>query len=76
MPNIGPGELLIILVIALVIFGPKRLPGLGRSLGSGMRQFRQAISGQDDAPAPAAGPADGAEAEVEPASEAEPVAQR
>jgi sec-independent protein translocase protein TatA len=65
MPNIGPGELLIILIIALVIFGPKRLPGLGRSLGSGMRQFKDAISGQDDTSLPASGPGDGVEAEVE-----------
>ena len=46
MPNIGPLELGIVLVIALVIFGPKRLPGLGRSLGSGMKEFRDSISGK------------------------------
>ncbi len=44
--SIGPPELLIVLVIVLVIFGPKRLPGLGRSLGSGMREFRDSISGK------------------------------
>jgi sec-independent protein translocase protein TatA len=44
--GIGPPELLIVLVIVLVIFGPKRLPGLGRSLGSGMREFRDSISGK------------------------------
>ena len=38
--SIGPTELIIVLVIVLVIFGPKRLPGLGRSLGSGMKEFR------------------------------------
>jgi sec-independent protein translocase protein TatA len=38
--------LLIVLVIILVIFGPKRLPGLGRSLGSGMREFRDSITGK------------------------------
>ena len=42
--SIGPPELLIVLVIILVIFGPKRLPGLGRSLGSGMREFRDSIT--------------------------------
>jgi sec-independent protein translocase protein TatA len=48
MPNIGPLELAIVLVIALVIFGPKRLPDLGRSLGSGMREFKDSISGKDE----------------------------
>jgi sec-independent protein translocase protein TatA len=45
VPNIGPLELVIVLVIVLVIFGPKRLPGLGRSLGSGMREFKDSITG-------------------------------
>jgi sec-independent protein translocase protein TatA len=48
MPNIGPLELAIVLVIALVIFGPKRLPDLGRSLGRGMREFKDSISGKDE----------------------------
>jgi sec-independent protein translocase protein TatA len=43
--GIGLPELLIVLVIALVVFGPKRLPDLGRSLGSGMREFKDSISG-------------------------------
>jgi sec-independent protein translocase protein TatA len=47
MPNIGPLELIIVLVIVLVIFGPKRLPGLGRSLGSGMREFKDSLTGKD-----------------------------
>jgi sec-independent protein translocase protein TatA len=46
MPNIGPAELIIVLVIVLVIFGPKRLPGLGRSLGSGMREFKDSLTGK------------------------------
>ena len=46
MPNIGPMELIIVLVIVLVIFGPKRLPGLGRQLGTGMREFKDSISGK------------------------------
>ncbi len=45
MPSIGPTELIIVLVIALVVFGPKRLPDLGRSLGSGMREFKDSITG-------------------------------
>jgi sec-independent protein translocase protein TatA len=45
MPNIGPTELIILLVIVLLIFGPKRLPGLGRQLGSGMREFKESITG-------------------------------
>lgn len=43
---IGPLELGIILVIILVIFGPKRLPGLGKSLGSGMREFKESVTGK------------------------------
>lgn len=46
MPGgIGPLELAIVLVIVLVVFGPKRLPGLGRSLGSGMKEFKDSITG-------------------------------
>ena len=44
--SIGPTELIIVLVIVLVIFGPKRLPGLGRSLGSGMKEFRDSVTGK------------------------------
>jgi sec-independent protein translocase protein TatA len=47
VPNIGPMELVIVLVIVLVIFGPKRLPGLGKQLGGGMREFKDAIAGKD-----------------------------
>ena len=46
MGPIGIPELIIVLVILLVIFGPKRLPGLGKSLGSGMREFKDSISGK------------------------------
>jgi sec-independent protein translocase protein TatA len=48
VPNIGPTELIIVLVIVLLIFGPKRLPGLGRQLGSGMREFKDSITGKSD----------------------------
>lgn len=44
---IGVPELLVVLVIVLVIFGPKRLPQLGRQLGSGMREFRNSVLGRD-----------------------------
>ena len=47
MPNIGPLEITIVLVIVLVIFGPKRLPDLGRSLGRGMREFKDSVTGKD-----------------------------
>ena len=46
--GIGPLELVIVLVIALVIFGPKRLPDLGKSLGTGMREFKDSITGKSD----------------------------
>lgn len=45
MPNVGLPELLVVLVIALVIFGPKKLPELGRSLGRGIREFRTSVGG-------------------------------
>jgi sec-independent protein translocase protein TatA len=48
MPNIGPTELIILLVIVLVIFGPKRLPGLGKQLGAGMRDFKEAVTSRHD----------------------------
>jgi sec-independent protein translocase protein TatA len=51
MPNIGPTELIIVLVLALVILGPKRLPAAGRSLGQGMREFKDSITGKDTASA-------------------------
>jgi sec-independent protein translocase protein TatA len=47
MPNIGPLEIIIVLVVVLLIFGPKRLPDLGRSLGSGMREFKDSVTGKD-----------------------------
>jgi sec-independent protein translocase protein TatA len=42
--NLGPGELLLILAIALVVLGPKKLPEVGRSLGKGMREFKDSLS--------------------------------
>jgi sec-independent protein translocase protein TatA len=49
MPGwIGPWELAILLVVVLLIFGPKRLPEMGKSLGKGMREFKDSITGKDD----------------------------
>ncbi len=47
MPNLGIPELLIILVIALVIFGPGKLPDLGKALGSSLREFQRSVRGED-----------------------------
>jgi sec-independent protein translocase protein TatA len=48
MPNVGPLEIVLILIVALVIFGPKRLPELGRSAGKGIREFKNSVTGKDD----------------------------
>ncbi len=48
IPNIGLPEILVVLVIALIVFGPKRLPELGRSLGKGIREFRGSMSGEHE----------------------------
>jgi sec-independent protein translocase protein TatA len=45
--GIGVTELIIVLVIVLLIFGPKRLPGMGKALGSGMREFKDSITGKN-----------------------------
>jgi sec-independent protein translocase protein TatA len=48
MPSIGPMELIIVLAIALLVVGPKKLPELGRSLGGGMREFKDSVTGKVD----------------------------
>lgn len=53
----GPTELIIVLVVALIIFGPKRLPELGKSLGGGMRSFKESVTGDDRKPESPAPPA-------------------
>ena len=45
--NIGPGELLLLVIVALLIFGPKKLPELGKALGESLGAFKKAISGED-----------------------------
>ena len=70
MPGgIGPLELGIVLLIVLVVFGPKRLPSLGRQLGSGMREFKDSITGR-------ARDEDDERPQVVAASETQPVVER
>jgi sec-independent protein translocase protein TatA len=45
MPNIGPMELVVVLAIALIVLGPKKLPEVGRSVGNGLREFKESLSG-------------------------------
>jgi len=58
MPEIGIAGVIVILIVALLVFGPKRLPEMGRSLGKGMREFKDSISGKDDTPELPPPPAD------------------
>jgi sec-independent protein translocase protein TatA len=48
MPSIGPLEIAIVMVVALLVFGPRRLPELGRSLGRGIREFGTSVAGKDE----------------------------
>jgi sec-independent protein translocase protein TatA len=48
MPNVGPMELIVIFAIALIVLGPKRLPEVGKSLGKGMREFKDSLSGESE----------------------------
>ena len=48
MPNIGPMEIVGLLILALLLFGARRLPEIGRSLGQGMREFKDSVSGRSD----------------------------
>jgi sec-independent protein translocase protein TatA len=52
--GIGPLEIVIVLIIVLIVFGPKRLPDLGRSLGRGLREFKDSVSGENKEELPAA----------------------
>jgi sec-independent protein translocase protein TatA len=53
MPSIGPMEIAVVLIIALLVLGPKKLPDMGRSIGHGMREFKDAVTGGSDDPKPA-----------------------
>jgi sec-independent protein translocase protein TatA len=48
MPSVGFPELIVILVIALIVLGPKKLPEAGRAMGKGMREFKDSLSGVND----------------------------
>jgi sec-independent protein translocase protein TatA len=48
MPNVGPWEIILLLLLALLLFGAKRLPEIGRSMGRGLREFKESVSGKDD----------------------------
>ena len=80
MPNIGPVELIIILVIALIVIGPGRLPDVGAALGKSIREFRKASSDITDAarvdtsPLPPAAPAPAPTAPVAPPVTTQPAA--
>ena len=63
--NIGWQGAIIILIVLLVVFGPKRLPEMGRSIGRGMREFKDSVTGKDDDDEPR---------ELPPAADDEPVA--
>jgi sec-independent protein translocase protein TatA len=55
--RLGFGEILLILAVALLIFGPSKLPQLGEALGKGIRNFKKSSEGNDDVPPPAKEPA-------------------
>ena len=67
MPNVGPLEIAVVLVIVLVVFGPRRLPELGKSMGKGIREFKGSLSMDDKDEIPVEGstkPAEVVEGEV------------
>jgi sec-independent protein translocase protein TatA len=50
MPNLGPWEIIILVVVLLLVFGSRRLPEIGRSVGKGMREFKNSVTGKDEEP--------------------------
>ncbi len=76
MPNIGPMEIAIVLIIALIVFGPKRLPELGKSLGRGIQEFKGTIGGEKAEPAAPAVEARPVAVAPGPAAEAAPTPEQ
>ncbi|MDQ4030503.1 MAG: twin-arginine translocase TatA/TatE family subunit [Actinomycetota bacterium] len=74
--GIGVWEILILLLVALLVFGPKRLPEMGRSLGRGMREFKDSISGKDEDDDRAELPPARSDAEVREPAETAPARER
>ena len=74
MPNVGPMELIVILVIALIVLGPKKLPEVGRSIGKGMREFKDSVTGVEEAVSTTTPTTTAPPAEL-PAAPSEPVAE-
>jgi sec-independent protein translocase protein TatA len=72
MPSIGPMELIVVLIIALLVLGPKRLPAAGHSLGRGIKEFRAGISGKGAEPTELAQPSSPVAAEPPTAASQEP----
>jgi sec-independent protein translocase protein TatA len=48
MPNVGPGELIVVLIIALIVLGPAKLPEAGRAIGKGLKEFKDGVAGKLD----------------------------
>jgi sec-independent protein translocase protein TatA len=67
----GPTELIIVIVIVLLIFGPKRLPGLGKSIGGALREFKESVTSRHDADED-----DGDRAQLDPAAPAQTTPER
>ncbi len=53
MANVGPMEIILVLIVALIVFGPKKLPELGKSLGKGINEFKGSINGESPSSTPA-----------------------
>jgi sec-independent protein translocase protein TatA len=72
MPNVGPMEIILVLIVALIVFGPKKLPELGKSLGKGINEFKGSITGDHESPSTPAAVAAPAPVVVAPVRAAEP----